>query len=330
MQRRFVMAIDAGATETRCALADFEGNFVGFSAVPQVAEGATEWEARLASIRAAAATALAGSERDVPTLDVVVVGAAGIGPDGERTDELESLVAEWLPQASRVRVVSDLVSAFWGALSMPVGVVVSAGIGSACFGRNVTGETCHVGGWGSILGDEGSAYDIGRRALRALGRAADGRGRPTGLSLALARQFDVHDTVEMARKFESEPPDRTTIASLLTTVSAAARRNDQVAIQILQGAARDLAIATATALRQLNLLEMPTSVSYSGEVFEAGRPLIEPFTRAVGEATSYAKVEPPLLPPIGGAFRLGLQMLSVTMDDSIVHRFAKGLVSNGW
>lgn len=330
MQRRIVMAIDAGVEGARCVVADFEGSVLACVTAAPAASEVEPWSMMVSGVRAAITKVQEVAAADVPMIDAVVAGAAGVGVGGEHAEELESILQECVPRATRVRALPEIAIAFWGALSMPVGVVVNAGIGAACFGRNVTGETCHVGGWGPFLGDEGSAYDISRQALRAVARGEDGRGRGTILTHALLRAFDAHDVTELAAALDRDPRDREAIAALLPHVVQAARRSDPVALQILQGAARDLAIGVATALRRLRLLEMRTSVSYCGEVFEIGRNLIEPFTRAVHEASPQANVEAPLLPPIGGAFRLALQTIGVTMDDPIVHRFARGLVRNGW
>ena len=329
MQRRFVMAIEVGPSVSRCAIADFEGNLLGFASSSAERSKETGAEVFRESLQAAVTAALDIAGDEVAHLDVAIAGASGIGADGQGAEALEALLAEIIPGAGRVRAVADMVAAFWGALSLPVGVVVSADVGSVCFGRNVTGETCQVGGWGPLLGDEGSAYDIARNGLRAVARAADGRARPTALSELFLRAVGARDESEMARKIYATKLHRDDIAALANQVGLAARRRDPVAMRLLEAAGRDLAISVATVLRELSLLETPTSVSFSGSVFESGRTIIEAFTRSVHEATPHARVESPLLPPIGGAFRLGLQMLGITMDEPIIHRFAKGLVSSG-
>lgn len=329
MQRRFVMAVEVDPTGSRCAVADFEGNLLGFGA------GAGPWlrapgpDGLREALRTAITPARAAAGAELPQVDVAILGAGAIGADGAGVEAAERILAEVVPDAQRIRAVGDMVAAFWGALALPVGVVVSADVGAVCYGRNVTGETCQVGGWGPLLGDEGSAYDIARNALRAVARAADGRGRPTALTELLLRALDAHDEIELAQRCHGSPPEREDIARLAAQVGLAGRRRDPVAMRILQAAGKDLAISVATALRELNLLETPTSVSFSGSVFETGRTVIESFSRSVQEATPYARVEAPILPPIGGAFRLGLQMLGITMDEPIVHRFARGLVGCG-
>lgn len=329
MQRRFVMAIDVGPTLTRSVVADFEGNMLGFGSAPGVRSRAAGTGVLRESLQAAIAATRAAAGAELPHLDVAIVGAAGIAADGAGAQALEELLAGIVPDAIRVRAVGDMVAAFWGALALPVGVVVSADAGSVCYGRNVTGESCQVGGWGPLLGDEGSAYEIARNGLRAVARAADGRARPTALTELLVRAFEARDESEMAQKIYAARPEREDIAALAAHVGLAGRRRDPVAMRILQAAGKDLAISAATVLRELNLLETPTSVSFSGSVFESGRVLIDSFSRSVLEATPHASVEAPILPPIGGAFRLGLQMLGIPMDEPIIHRFARGLVSSG-
>lgn len=328
MQRRFLMAVDAGGSASRCAVCDFEGNLLGFGVV----EGDDAFHAgtpNLTTMVESVRLALSRAGDEVEAIDVVVAGCAGIGLDGSGSAPVEEALLQVVPRAGRVRVVPDMVIAFWGALAMPVGVVVSAGTSSVCYGRNVTGETCQIGGWGPLLGDEGSAYEIARHALRAVARAADGRGRPTLLTEMLTRAVGVGTPAELIRALDGGANHHRDIAALAVQVALAARQRDAVALRVFQRAGRDLAIAVVAALRQLSLLETPVSVSFSGSVFEAGRVLTQPFAASIHDATPLARVESPLLPPIGGAFRLGLQGLGFAMDEPIIHRFAKGLVRSG-
>lgn len=329
MQKRFVMAIDAAPSFGRCVISDFEGNVVGFGFADVDRTQRPTGDVVSDLLRTAARSAVAAAGDQLPQVDVAIAGVVGVGADGQGAEAVEAVLAELVSENCRVRAVGDMVASFWGALSLPVGVVVTADVGSVCYGRNVTGETCQVGGWGPLLGDEGSAYDIARAGLRAVARAADGRGRPTALTELFTRALDARDEADMAQRIYARRWYREDLAALASHVGLAARRRDPVAMRILQAAGKDLAISVATVLRELNLLETPTSVSYSGSVFESGRTIVEAFARGVQEATPSARIEAPLLPPIGGAFRLGLQMLGVTMDEPIIHRFAKGLVNSG-
>jgi N-acetylglucosamine kinase len=226
-----------------------------------------------------------------------------------------------------VRAFGDMVAAFWGALREPLGVVVTAGTGSVAFGRNARGHTCQVGGWGHILGDEGSAYDIATQALRAMARAADGRGVPTGLASRLIAALGQTTAVDAALRVYTEPCGREEIAALALQVADAAECGDPVARAIFQSAGAELGLLAVTALRRLELLHESVSVSFAGSVFAAREVVYAPFAAAIQAQAPLARVEPPLLSPLGGAFRLGIEVLGVAYDDRVIQRLQRALAS---
>lgn len=326
---RIILALDAGGTATRCILATGEGDLLGFGVGGPANHILRGWETARESISRATNTALKAAGETGRRVSIAIAGSAGIGPDGEGREVIEALLAELVPQAAIVRATGDMVAAFWGALATPIGVVVSAGTGSVCFGRNVTGITCQVGGWGPVMGDEGSAYDIAVQALRAVACASDGRGQPTMLTTTLAEALGGHSALDVAVQVYGKPLEREEIAALAVPVFGAAQRRDPTAMMILRRAGRALGIAAAAALRNVGLLSTSTSVSYSGSVFEAGGFVSDPFRETIHDAAPLAQVEPPILPPIGGAYRLGLQTLGAFMDEAITYRLASGLVQAG-
>jgi len=326
---RIILALDAGGTATRCVVATTEGEILGFGIGGPANHILRGWDIARESIGNAVGEALRSGGDAATNISIAIASSAGIGPDGEGREVIEALLAELVPQAAIVRATGDMVAAFWGALVTPIGVVVSAGTGSVCYGRNVTGVTCQVGGWGPIMGDEGSAYDIAVQALRAVACASDGRGQPTILTTAVAEALGGYSALDVAVQVYGKPLEREEIAALAVRVFGAAQQRDPVAMAILRRAGRTLGVAALAALRNVGLLATPTSVSYSGSVFEAGGFVSDPFREAIGDAAPLAKVEHPILPPIGGAYRLGLQTLGAFMDDAITYRLASGLVKAG-
>lgn len=326
---RIILALDAGGTATRCMLATSEGEIMGFGVGGPANHILRGWDTARESISTAIGEAIKSGGDAATNIAIAIASSAGIGPDGEGREVIEALLAELVPQAAIVRATGDMVAAFWGALVTPIGVVVSAGTGSVCYGRNVTGVTCQVGGWGPVMGDEGSAYDIAVQALRAVACASDGRGQPTILTTAVAEALGGYSALDVAVQVYGKPLEREEIAALSVRVYGAAQQRDPVALAILRRAGRALGIAALAALRNVGLLASPTSVSYSGSVFEAGAFVSDPFREAIHDAAPLAKVEHPILPPIGGAYRLGLQTLGAFMDDAITYRLASGLVKAG-
>lgn len=326
---RIILGLDAGGTATRCIVATGEGEILGFGKGGPANHILRGWEVARTSIQTATSEALKAAGSGGHNISIAIAGSAGIGPDGEGREVIEALLAELVPQAAIVRATGDMVAAFWGALATPIGVVVSAGTGSVCYGRNVTGLTCQVGGWGPVMGDEGSAYDIAVQALRAVACASDGRGQSTALTTAIGEALGGYSALDIAVRVYGKPLEREEIAALSLRVFGAAQQRDPTAMTILRRAGRALGVAALAALRNVGLLAIPTSVSYSGSVFEAGHFISDPFREAIHDAAPLATVERPILPPIGGAYRLGLQTLGGFFDDAITYRLASGLVKAG-
>jgi N-acetylglucosamine kinase-like BadF-type ATPase len=121
------------------------------------------------------------------------------------------------------------------------GIALIVGTGSAAIGRDASGKQKVVGGWGYHYGDEGSAYWIGRRALEAMARAADGRGPSTQLSEAILTRLQVAEPRSALPALEATGNVRGAIAALADAVEATARAGDAAAVGIVEAAAHELA-----------------------------------------------------------------------------------------
>lgn len=326
--QKLILAIDTGGSGTRSLVATLDGEVLGAGFGGPANAVLNGEEATRTALESSVLDALQVAGVRTDQLEVVAAGCASVGPNGERRAPFEKVLSATVPNVPRLLVTGDMVTAFWGALRTPVGVVVTAGTGSVCFGRSITGETCQVGGWGPRMGDEGSAYDIGLNALRMVAKSLDGRADPTLLGDLIYERFRADTAEDLALAVHGESADRQAIAAIAADVGVAALRNDAAALEILRMAAQELANCALAAMYRLNLINISGSVSYSGSVFEAGEPLIVPFRRAIADSSPRTAFEHPLLPPIGGAFRLGLQAVGFPIDDRIIHRLAAGLVEN--
>ena len=177
-----VLGIDAGGTKTVCQLADEEGNVLaearGGGANLQ-AVGELEVEKVLHQVMEEAI----GDRPVVPA--VICLGIAGVDRPDDAT--IVRAIMKRIGYKAKVIVVNDALVALEAGAPRQPGVVIISGTGSISYGRNAEGEAARSGGWGYVLGDEGSGYWIGRSALRAVLREADKRGPKTVLTPDAAR-----------------------------------------------------------------------------------------------------------------------------------------------
>lgn len=280
--RSVYVGVDGGGTHTVALVGRARVETTGLTVLGRGEGGpsnpqAVGFEAAAAAIDAAIRAALA--DAGFPSREAVVIGQAtfGISGAGRLADRprLAALVAErLLVPVSRLGIVED-VALILPAAGLDVGVAIVAGTGSNAFGVGPDGRTTNVGGWGYLIGDDGSAFDVGREALRAVLRADDGFGPATGLVETFARQLGINQPRDLIRVVYQSQSPRTTVATLAPLVVETARAGDAIAQQILAQAGQELGkIARAVARR----LSLPASavVVGTGGIFKAGDLILDP------------------------------------------------------
>jgi N-acetylglucosamine kinase-like BadF-type ATPase len=232
--------------------------------------------------------------------DLGVVAAGLTGFAGEI-----GAVAAAVP-ARRVIATNDAVTSHLGALGGEAGVVIVAGTGVIALAAGEDGAWARSDGHGSLLGDDGGGYWIGRAGLASALRAADGRGGSADLSRR-AERFGAAARGIVAHVYDSADPVAT-IASFARDVADAARDGDAVALRIIEEAARELAATALAAARKAGVAGGP--FSYAGGLFAAGDLLLEPLRDAL----------PGLRPPLGDALDGAARLLDrPTLFSDLIH-----------
>ncbi len=226
--------------------------------------------------------------------DVLVVGAAGVGRDPERTELREFLRGERL--AERVIVTGDLDIALEAAFGAKPGIVLVSGTGSVAVGRAPDGVVHRRGGYGWQMGDEGSGYAIGRAALLAVGQARDGRGPTTLLSDLLLTQGPAQGFDELVRWSTTAEPGE--VAALALLVFEAAKRKDALAGEIVTLAARSLADLAASLVSHYGK-SGAIPVALAGGNLSEGRALRAPVLEHLKKAARLSPQDQPLDPAEG-------------------------------
>src|SRR6478735_3351419 len=297
-----VIGIDAGGTTTVCQLADAGGRIIAEArggGANRQAMGELEVEKVLYQ-------GMQEALSDPPISPAGTgLGIAGVDRPGDAT-AVRGIMRRIGFQA-RVLVVNDaLVALEAGAPGQP-GVVIISGTGSIAYGRNASGEAARAGGWGYVLGDEGSGYWIGRAALRAVLREADQRGPQTALTPLLLKHFGIEAAQGLLHEVYSGSLRPSAIGALAQSVEAAFREGDPAAIGILRGAAGELEESGLSVARRLGLMGERFTFVLSGGIFRAVPWLREELERRLPLAAPGSRTELLTREPAAGAVALALQ-----------------------
>ena len=296
-----VLGIDAGGTKTVCQLADDRGEVVAEArrgGANLQAVGELEVEKVLHDVM----------EEAIGDLDVrpaaICLGIAGV----DRPDDARVVrgIMKRIGYKAKVLVVNDaLVALEAGAPGQP-GVVVIAGTGSIAYGRNERNQAARAGGWGYMLGDEGSGYWIGRAALRAVLRESDRRGPTTMLTGLLLNYYGVARAQDLIHQVYHGTLRPSAIASLAQCVQGAFTDGDPVAIGILRGSADQLESSALSVARRLDIVGSEFPFVLSGGIFRAVPWLEEELSRRLPLASPRSRTTLLNVEPASGAVRLAL------------------------
>jgi N-acetylglucosamine kinase-like BadF-type ATPase len=194
------------------------------------------------------------------------------------------------------------------------GVAVDAATGATAWAvRADDGRRISMGGWGSLLGDEGSAYAAGLLGMRAAVRAFEGREQPTGLVDALCQHFGIrretfqHDMIRIAYQ---KPISRAEIAALAVLVTRQAEAGDPLASRIVTKVTRDISALALHAARRLFGAEESFPVAAAGGLFKAGPIIWKPLEEAVQREFPHARLALGSDEPAAALGRLALDDLN--------------------
>lgn len=290
------VGVDGGATKTLAVAADREGRVIGVGESGPSNYHVVGLDGAVENINTAIKRAIAATGREIA--DVVTLGLAGM----DTSHDFRVFEEKAAPRVAgrRVYVRHDAEIALVGATLGEPGVIVIAGTGSVAGARNRRGEYARCGGWGHLIGDEGSAYFIAREALRAVLWAFDGRGPATELTGSVLKALGIASPDEILIKVYGERASVRDIARLAPLVTEAAKLGDPVAKSIVEEAARHLALHVIALVKKLGMeVEQPIKVALVGGVFRAGSVIVEPFRKHLEEHFKVEVIEPKFPPAVG-------------------------------
>jgi N-acetylglucosamine kinase-like BadF-type ATPase len=317
-ERALFLGVDGGQTKTVAAIATAHGEVIGAGvAGPANHIHQREGESRMRRAvtgSAKAAAKMAGLRRlDFASAYMAMTGGA----------ELAKQVLGEIAKCATVKAEGDAPAALASVTLGKPGVVVIAGTGSVAFGIAPSGKQAVAGGWGYLMGDEGSGYRIALDAINACTRAVDGRASKTALAQAILAHFRAADLGHLHRLIYSGRLSRPRIASAAAVVAAVAAK-DATARAILARAGRELALAAATVIRKLGLDKKDVVVGLVGGVFKAGEPLLAAFRRELLRRAPKARIRRPVLPPALACVLLAMREVGLRPGAKVIRNLSAG------
>ncbi len=303
-----VVGVDGGGSKTRVMVADEHGREVVSIDGPGSAVRPGEHERSAKLIASLVKDALVAADMGHVLPKVLCVGVAGAGRETERQAFWQALSA--YDPAEDVVVHTDATIALDDAFGDGPGILLIAGTGSIAHGCSPAGVQARAGGWGPVIGDEGSGAWIGRRALSVVTAAADGREPQTALVGAVLTAAQVNDVEALIPWAAQATP--ATLATLAPAVLSVAASGDLRANALLSMAVEELVIHVRTLARQLFVDERAaTDVAFAGGLLSRGSPLRKRLEQRLKSAVPGAQVRTQAVDPARGAVRGALRMLGL-------------------
>ncbi len=301
-----VIGIDGGGTRTRARLANARGETLGTGEAGTANPNAHGFAAAQKEILAAMDRAFQEARIEKQNVAAVCLGIGGVDRAEERAH-----FAVWAREAvaRRAEVVNDGEIVLAAGSPKNWGVALIAGTGSIAWGKARDGRIARAGGWGYLIGDEGSGFDLAREALRAATQTADGRGEPTRLLGAILKEWNLAAAMELIpRVYRSgfKPADIAQLAPLVVRVAA---EGDPVAQRLVNRSAAALADAVVAVARQLRFRESEIPLALTGGLLIETELLR---TSLVAELKSRGTNFLPITrvpEPVAGAVRMAIELM---------------------
>ncbi|MEG4496805.1 BadF/BadG/BcrA/BcrD ATPase family protein [Microcoleus sp. F10-C6] len=318
----YVFGIDGGGTKTICLLMDENHLVLGRGEAGPSNYQTLGIETTKKSIQLAIERAVLSAKIETTSnlnIEAIGLGLAGVGRQKD-IEILQFLVQNlqltntlpvtrsFLPR--NIVICSDCAIALVGGTGYPVGITVISGTGSIVFGQNSQGKTKRVGGWGYLLGDEGSGYDIAIQGLQAALKFYDGRGNFTALAENFQNHLGLNHLEELVEVVYRRGWGVKEIAALAPIVDRVAAEGDRVADGIINSAVAELTFSTKIAISALFNPREEFEIVLVGGVWDSEANFRGRFEAAISAIAPKAKVISPRYEPAFGAGLLALNALN--------------------
>lgn len=281
-----LLGVDGGGSKTLALVADKDGTLLGRGEAGSSNYQSVGFPAAVAALEAATGDALRQTGHDPAAL----IAAACFGLAGAARPADRLLFDKWLREQGRVArwvIVNDAELVLAAGTPAGWGVALIAGTGSICYAQTADGRTARAGGWGYLIGDEGSGYALGVQALRLATQTADGRAAAGTILRAILDHWQLNEPSALISHVYHPTRTRAEIAALSRLVAALAEQGDLHASALLGQATFELARLIDAVVHALNMREPPIALGggFIGAHADLQRMILDQTTVAVGSIT---------------------------------------------
>jgi N-acetylglucosamine kinase-like BadF-type ATPase len=310
------LGVDGGGTKTAYALIDASGRIRARHVGPSISHLAEGFAGATELLIGGIAATLEKAASSPAKVTYAFVGLPAYGEDSATTGTMDAMPASLL-DASRYRCGNDTVCSWAGSLGCQDGISVIAGTGSIAYGQ-YAGRDARAGGWGELIGDEGSAYWIAREGLNLFSRMSDGRAPRGPLYERVRERFGLSIDLDLCSRIYGESGSvRSVFAQFAILVHEAAQAGDAQAKAIFDRGAQELVECVAAVRRSLSVPDgVVIPVSHTGGVFNGTSFSRDAFRRALESASAGFEYRVPLYAPDIGAALYAAQLAAQSLDES--------------
>lgn len=326
LNRQYIIGVDGGGTRTRAVIGTRKGEVLAF------VEGAgtniksmppEKVRLHIIQLLAKLLQKIEATKNDISTVFFCVAG--GDRPvDKERWEQWMSFL---FPASScKITITNDAIAALTSGTFTQQGLVVIAGTGSIVYGVGKNHQISRVGGWGYLLGDEGSGYYIGQEALRYIARHYDAFGVNENLfTETILEHLALKNPTEIITYVYEHPQPRVIIASIARAVLRLAEQNNDRTMKIIEQAAHHLVQFIQTMFKKEPQLQVYPIVLCGG--LFGNSYFVQCFREKLQLAKIPNRLLQPEVPPVIGAFVNGLLSEGISMTEALQRTIKETWVS---
>ena len=302
-----VIGVDGGGTRTRARLSNMQGEVLGNGEAGLSNPNASGFDAAKNEISSAVDRAFQDAQRKRQKVAAACLGISGV----DRTEERDHFVRWGLEAlASRVQVVNDGETVLAAGSTENWGVALIAGTGSIAWGktRDHPPRIARAGGWGYMIGDEGSGFELGREALRAVTQSEDGRSESTSLRDAILGHWGLHLAAELIPRVYRSGLVPADYARLAPLVVRCAEEGDPVARRLIERTAAALAMTVIAVARQLQFPPGDIPLALTGGLLLEAELVRTRLAAELGKRGAHFSPIALVREPVAGAVRMAIEL----------------------